>query len=118
MKTLFLKKKKKKIIKLKHSFSKAIIKTKSNSTFKSNKGPKKLNESIKKLKIQMPCKCFEHKLKIYKSKTKRNSKTQQNEKIQPGQISSIHSINHGYHFNHMHEKAIKTQKTLTYQFSS
>ena len=59
MKALFFKKKKKKnFIKLKHSFSKAIIKTKSNSTFKSNKGPKKLSESIKKLKIQMPCKCF------------------------------------------------------------
>ena len=66
--------------------SKAIIKTKSNFTFKCNKGPKKLNESIKKLKIQMPCKCFELKLKIYKSKTKQNSKTQQNERIQPGQI--------------------------------
>ena len=66
--------------------SKAFIKTKSNFTFKCNKGPKKLNESIKKLKIQMTCKCFEHKLKIYKSKTKQNSKTQQNERIQHGQI--------------------------------
>ena len=30
----------------------------------------------------------------------------------------IHSINRSNHFNHMHEKTIKTQKTLTYQFSS
>ena len=69
---------------MKHSFSKVIIKTKSNSNFKSNEGPKKLNESFKKLKIQLPCKCFEHKLKIYKSRTKRNNKIQQNENIQPG----------------------------------
>ena len=61
---------------------------------------------------------IEHKLKIYAPRTKQNSKTQQNEKIQPGQISYIQSINHGNHFSRMHEKAIKTQKTLTNQFSS
>ena len=61
---------------------------------------------------------IEHKLKIYTPRTKRNCKTQQNEKIQPAQISYIQSINHGNHFNRMHEKAIKTQKNLTDQFSS
>ena len=61
---------------------------------------------------------IEHKLKIYAPRTKQNSKTQQNEKIQPGHISYIQSINHGNHFNCMHEPAIKSQKTLIDKFSS
>ena len=71
----------------------------------------------------MPCKCLKKKKLNTNSKStnleeNETAKLNKTKKIQPGQISYIQSINHGNHFNRMHEKAIKTQKTLTNQFSS
>ena len=120
----FFQKKKKKIIKLKHSFSKAIIKTKSNSTSKAIKVQKKLNESIKKLQIQMPCKCLKNK------KLNTNSKSSNLEQNKIAKLNRIRKFN--FARSHISNQSIMTniliacmkqqsklkKPTLTDQFSS